>query len=148
DIVARGGKAMTLSARLAPRTQRLDIINGSAGAIPAFLSAAKRFGREEFVDAARRHGDHLLATATRGDKGWSWNTLSAEGEPHLLGFAHGASGIAYALALLGASTGKREYLDGAREGLRYERTFFREAEGNWPDLRSFVQPGPSGEQPC
>jgi len=148
DIVARGGKAMTLAARLTPQPQRLDIINGSAGAIPAFLNSAERFRREEFVDAARRHGDHLLETAARGEKGWSWNTLGAEGESHLLGFAHGASGIAYALALLGASTGEREYLDAAHEGLRYERAFFREAEGNWPDLRSFVQPGPSGEQPC
>ncbi len=148
DIVARGEAALAACARLEPHPHRLDIINGSAGAIPAFLDAAERFGREEFLDAAVGHGDHLVKQAGRSEKGWSWDTLGMENQPHLLGFAHGASGIAYALARLGAATGRREYLDAARQGLRYERAYFREAEGNWPDLRSFVQAGPSGEPPC
>ncbi len=148
DIVARGRKAMMACARLPPKPQRLDIVNGSAGAIPTLLEAAERFGEAEFADAAVRHGAHLVASATRSDKGWSWDTLAMPDQPHLLGFAHGASGIAYALALLGASTGRSDFVDAAREGIRYERAYFRETEGNWPDLRSFVQAGPTGEAPC
>ncbi len=148
DIVARGKAAMAACARLEPNPQRLDIINGSAGAIPAFLDAAECFGREEFLEAAVRHGDHLVKVAARREKGWSWDTLGMGNQPHLLGFAHGASGIAYALARVGAAAGRRDFLDAAREGLRYERAYYREAEGNWPDLRSFVQAGPSGEPPC
>ena len=49
---------------------------------------------------------------------------------------------------LGASTGRSDFVDAAREGIRYERAYFRETEGNWPDLRSFVQAGPTGEAPC
>ena len=148
DIVGRGKSTMAACAELEPDSRRLDIINGSAGAIPALLDAAERFGREEFLMAAVRHGEHLMKLAARGDKGWSWDTLGMEGQPHLLGFAHGASGIAYALARVGAATGRRDFLGAAREGLRYERAYFRETEGNWPDLRSFVQAGPSGEAPC
>jgi len=149
DIVERGSAAMTACASLEPSSQRLDIVNGSAGAIPAFLEAAERFGQDDLLDAAVRHGAHLVNVAARGETGWSWDTLATGGSsPHLLGFAHGASGIAYALALLGAATGQREFLDAAREGVRYERAYFRATEGNWPDLRSFVQPGPTGEAPC
>lgn len=148
DIVGLGKAAMTACAELAPNKLRLDAINGSAGAIPALLDAAERFGREEFLEAATRHAEHLVRVAVRGEKGWSWDTLGMEGEPHLLGFAHGTSGIAYALAQAGRAMGRSDFLEGAREALRYERAYFREAEGNWPDLRSFVQASPSGEPPC
>ena len=53
-------------------------------------------------------------------------------------------GLAYALGILSASTGRLDFLDAAREGLRYERAYFRASEGNWPDLRSFVQAGADG----
>jgi lantibiotic modifying enzyme len=148
DIVARGYAAMEDCAKLEPHSRRLDMINGSAGAIPALLDAAESFGREEFFEAAVRHGNHLVRLAARSEKGWSWDTLGLDNQPHLLGFGHGASGIAYALGRVGVAAGRGDFLEAAREGLRYERAYFREAEGNWPDLRSFVQSGPSGEPPC
>jgi type 2 lantibiotic biosynthesis protein LanM len=148
DIVKRGREVLRSCAKLAPQSQRLDVINGSAGVIPAFLEAAEHFGEEEFLAAAIRHGEHLLTTAVKSDKGWSWDTLGMENQPHLLGFAHGASGIAHALALLADATGRSEFLDAVQGALRYERAYFREAEGNWPDLRNFVQPRPSGEPAC
>jgi lantibiotic biosynthesis protein len=148
DLVARGRAALLACATLPPHPQRLDVINGSAGLIPVLIEAARRFERDEFVEAAVRHGEHLVRLASRTDKGWSWDTLGMPNEPHLLGFAHGVSGIAYALGILAATTGRRDFLDAAREGLRYERAYFRASEGNWPDLRSFVQPGATGEAPC
>jgi lantibiotic modifying enzyme len=148
DLIARGRAAWLACAELPPLPQRLDVINGSAGLIPALIEAAQRFERDDFVEAAVRHGEHLVRVASRTDKGWSWDTLGMPNEPHLLGFAHGVSGIAYALGILSATTGRRDFLDAALEGLRYERAYFRASEGNWPDLRSFVQPGPTGEVPC
>ncbi len=76
--------------------QRLDVINGSAGLIPALIDAAQRFGRDDFVAAAVRHGEHLVGVAARPKEAGP-GIRSAANEPHLLGFAHGASGIAYAL---------------------------------------------------
>jgi len=147
-LIASGKRAMARAAKLSPQPQRLDIINGSAGTIAALLAAAERFKQDKFLEAAVRHGSHLIALAARTDKGWSWDTLGMPDQPHLLGFAHGASGIAFALALLAAASGRREFGQAANEALRYERSHFRPQEGNWPDLRSFVQPGPTGEAPC
>jgi lantibiotic modifying enzyme len=148
ELVARGRTAMLHAAHIAPNPHRLDVINGSAGLIPALLQSAEHGQREEFLESTVRHGEHLVNMAARGEQGWSWDTLGMPNEPHLLGFAHGASGIAYALAMLAAASGRQDFLHAAREALRYERAHFRPAEGNWPDLRSFVQPGPTGEPPC
>ena len=139
---------MLRAARIAPNPQRLDVINGSAGLITALLHSAEHGEREELLESAVRHGEHLVNMATRMEQGWSWDTLGLPNERHLLGFAHGASGIAYALAMLAAASARQDFLDAAQEALRYERAHFRPAEDNWPDLRSFVQPGPAGEPPC
>ena len=104
DLVVRGRNALLVSAKLPPQPQRLDVINGSAGFIPALIGAAERFQHEDFSEAALRHGSHLVDLSARTETGWSWNTIGAPGEPHLLGFAHGASGIAYALGLLSKAT--------------------------------------------
>ena len=148
EFVQRGRSTMLHASRTAPHPQRLDVINGSAGLIPALLHSAEHGEREELLASAVRHGEHLVNLATRTEQSWSWDTLGMPNERHLLGFAHGASGIAYALASLGASIGRQDFFNAAREALRYERAHFRPAQGNWPDLRSFVQPGPTGEPPC
>lgn len=148
ELVARGRAIMRRAARLAPKDQRLDIINGSAGFIPALLAVAAQDQRGQLAEAAVRHGENLLRLAVRTDQGWSWDTLAMPNERHLLGLAHGASGIAWALAALGTATARADFLAAAQEALQYERAHFRAAEGNWPDLRSFAQPGPSGEPPC
>ena len=148
ELIARGRAAMRRAARLAPKDQRLDIINGSAGFIPAVLSEAEREPDGQLLEAVERHGEHLVKRAARNDQGWSWDTLGIPNERHLLGFAHGASGIAYALAALGAATARTDFSTAAKEALRYEYAHFRADEGNWPDLRSFTPAGPSGEAPC
>jgi type 2 lantibiotic biosynthesis protein LanM len=146
-LAARGERALRLAGDIAPNRQRVDIINGSAGLIPVLLHAAAQ-GDEEALAAALRHGDHLLGLAERSERGWSWDTLNMPSEPNLLGFAHGVSGIACALAELARVTGRADFLTAAHEASRYERHYFRPAEGNWPDLRSFVQPVPGGDPPC
>jgi lantibiotic modifying enzyme len=147
ELQERGYAAMQVVAHLPLHPQRLDIINGSAGLIPILLDAASDTG-PEMLDAAVRHGEHLLAVATRTDDGWSWDTLGMPNERNLTGFAHGTAGIACALAALGIATDRADFLVAAQEALRYERSLFRPAEGNWPDLRSFVPPGPNGQPPC
>jgi lantibiotic modifying enzyme len=146
-LVARGEAALLAAARIAPNRQRIDVINGSAGLIPVLVEAAGG-RRDELLAMAVRHGEQLLDLAERGEKGWSWDTLNIPNERHLLGFAHGVSGIACALATLAQATARPDFLNGAREALRYERAHFRAAEGNWPDLRSFSQPAQGGDPPC
>jgi lantibiotic biosynthesis protein len=148
EFVARGRAAMLQAARAELHAQRLDVINGSAGFIPVLLDTAAREQNEELLQAADRHGDHLLGLATPTEQGWSWDTLGMPNERNLLGFAHGTAGIACALAALAVATGRRDFADAAQQALRYERSHFQPAQGNWPDLRSFVQAAPTGEPPC
>lgn len=147
ELAARGEAIVRLAARIEPSPQRLDVINGSAGLIPVLLEATGGSG-EELLAAAVRHGEHLLNLAQPSEQGCSWDTLGMPNERNLLGYAHGASGVACALVELAHATERGEFLAAAREALRYERSLFRPAEGNWPDLRSFVQPVPGGEPPC
>lgn len=122
----------------------LDVIDGSAGLIPVLLDAGLRFDREAFLASAVGHGDHLLQSADASDDGWSWPTISHSAERNVTGFAHGTAGIANALLELHHQTGHQRFLDGAREGWRYERTHFCRAQNNWPDFR-FRQTG--GDRP-
>jgi lantibiotic modifying enzyme len=147
-LVERGHAVLNRAAGLPPKDQRLDVINGSAGLIPLLLAFAGDDRRGRFLESAERHAGNLMRLASRTGQGWSWDTLGMPNERHLLGFAHGASGIAYALATLGSVIGRQDLFAAAKEALRYERGHFRAAEGNWPDLRSFAQPGPTGEPPC
>jgi len=148
ELAERGKAIVRLVGRMAPDRQRVDVMNGSAGLIPVLLDAALASQCDETLAAAVRHGEHLLNLAKRSEQGWSWDTLGLADEPHLLGFAHGASGIAYALGTLAGPVDRPDFLAGVRGALCYEQSLFRPEEGNWPDLRSFVQPLEGGKPPC
>jgi hypothetical protein len=118
----------------------LDVVTGSAGAIPAFLVAYRRQRKDVFLQEAVRHGDHLLAMARRSAAGWSWQTLGDAAERDLTGFSHGAAGIAYALLELHHVTGESRFRAGADAGIRYEQQWFSQEHGNWPDFRKSEGP--------
>lgn len=119
--------------------QFIDVIAGSAGAIPALLHLAHTYQRPDFVELAVAHGDHLLALAERGDHGWSWNTLAMSVQGNLTGHSHGVAGIVTAMLELHNATGEQRFLQAAMEGLRYETHLFCPTHGNWPDLRNMGQ---------
>jgi lantibiotic modifying enzyme len=147
-LASRGEGLLRLASGFAPSRKRIDVMNGSAGLIPVLLALAAARGSEELLAAAMDHGEHLLNLAERSEGGWSWNTLDMPNERHLLGFAHGASGIACALAVLAHATDRPDFLKGVREAVRYEFSHFQPEERNWPDLRSFAKPLQSGKPPC
>jgi lantibiotic biosynthesis protein len=112
---------------------RLDVIEGSAGAIAALLILQARTQGTRLLEAAVRHGELLLDEASRSEDGWSWKTI--EGSQNLTGFSHGASGIAWALLELHRVTEEARFREAALEAFRYERSCFNEVEQNWPDFR-------------
>jgi len=129
-----GVEILAILAKIEPDATRLDVMDGSAGTIPVLLQAAVQFGREELIVAAKAHGDLLLQTAVRSELGWSWNTGgSAENIP-LVGYAHGAGGIACALLELHRVTGEEQYHEAALEALRFECSQFNPQWHNRPDL--------------
>lgn len=124
--------------------QGLDVISGSAGAIPVLLNIHQRCPRDFLMDLAVRHGEHLLQTAHRNGESWTWNTLGASAGRHLTGFSHGTAGIAWALLELFLATGEAEYRLAAGHALAYERIEFSRAHGNWPDFRTMNERIPPG----
>jgi lantibiotic modifying enzyme len=76
---------------------------------------------------AVRCGEHLLARAQRREAGICWLTRLVPERPQS-GFAHGVSGIALALAELGAASGDARSSSAALAAFAWEREAF------WPEL--------------
>lgn len=143
-------KAARLAGPLAdvePNARAVDVITGSAGAIPVLLGLARRLERPALAEAAARHGEFLLGAARRGPQGWSWRTLDMPCRADLTGYSHGAAGIGLALLELAAATGDARFREGADEAFRYEAHAFSPQHGNWPDYRVFGDPAAAAALP-
>jgi type 2 lantibiotic biosynthesis protein LanM len=116
----------------------LDIIAGSAGLILSLLACYHANGNNrEVLDRAVHCGNHLLKNRVTTPSGLkAWNTMdSTSSSAPLLGFSHGAAGIAYALLKLYQVTGNSEFYDAAKEAIDYETGEFVPEKNNWPDFR-------------
>ncbi|HYI01516.1 type 2 lanthipeptide synthetase LanM family protein, partial [Hyalangium sp.] len=114
---------------------RLDLLSGSAGLAVALLGLSRRTGDARLLEAARRCGERLVATAvplSEGAVGWKGEA----GPLPLGGFSHGAAGICWALLELAEATGDARYMELAHRGLAYERSLFVPERRNWKDLRA------------
>jgi lantibiotic modifying enzyme len=133
--------------RAATNSHLLDVLGGSAGAIPALLSLARVDRWRRLRELAVDLGKELCRTAVRQGSVWTWDVEKTCGPGvatvMLAGFGHGASGLGLALLELYAATGRDEFLEGGRAAFVYEDQLFDPRVGNWPDLRSLDSaPGP------
>jgi type 2 lantibiotic biosynthesis protein LanM len=142
---AHSRTAIRLAHDLPAASSRLDIINGSAGAIGVLLQLYHESGDALLLESARHHGQVLVDAANRGDAGWSWKTI-ATSPRDLTGFAHGAAGICWALLEIFQATGEGKFRDAALEGFRFERSVFDPEEQGWPDFRYPPQALPDGKE--
>jgi lantibiotic modifying enzyme len=110
----------------APEPQVDDLHGGAAGALLARLAAGAA-GDEHALAAARAMGDRLLSRMASGSLGRLDPRL-----PAATGWAHGAAGIARALAALARRTGDPSYAAAARELFAGERPLFDATRGDWP----------------
>ena len=130
------------AARDAADTPGLDVISGSAGAIPALLTLARRHSDPRLLPLALKLGEHLLRTARPNEGGLSWDTLEGQTTHDPTGFSHGAAGVAWALLELYAVTGNKTWRDAAEAGFAYERHWFSPEQENWPDFRNIAATAP------
>ena len=137
-MLARGLKELSDPANVQPSEIYVDIIGGNAGTIQVLLDAARRFHADQLTASAVAHGKMLLSRAVKSDAGWSWDTLPGQSEKHLLGYGHGAAGIACALIELWHATGDAGFREAALQAFRYEQSHFSAEKQNWPDLRSMA----------
>jgi type 2 lantibiotic biosynthesis protein LanM len=110
-----------------------DLLSGSAGAIVPMLMLAGKTGDETYVRIASQLGDllHERAKHRNGHAYWT-NTLAPEG---MGGFAHGVTGIGWALTQLARVTRSARYEQLAQAAFAFEDALFDEQEQNWLDLR-------------
>lgn len=127
--------ALSLAAAI-PEDKSYDLIGGAAGLIPVLLNLNHLRPSDRMLELAVRCGEHLVRNAVTCSSGVGWITM-ADSQP-LTGFAHGAAGIAWALARLATASGQSRFRETAMAALNYERSLFSHEHNNWPDLRDFV----------
>lgn len=133
----------TLSSHIAtePGPYMTDVIGGIAGTIAPLLKIP------QFADRAEALGDRLVADANRSERGWSWTTIAptfGAAAKDLTGFSHGTAGIVWALTELHRRTGRADFLEAAKEGIRYEQSWYQPMIENWPDFRGTPVAGADG----
>lgn len=128
---------------LVSQDEAVDVINGSAGCIVSLLALHRCSPSENLVSIAVQCGDRLLTRAQETPHGLGWPTHHPSTAP-LIGFAHGAAGIAWALLELAAWTGEERFRTAAEGAIAYERSLFSPEVNNWPDLR-IMQTRPASE---
>ena len=109
----------------------LDIIAGTAGGLLALLSLLDLQNTSEVENLAIACGDKLLKFFATYEAA-PMQTLDARVLPYPRGFAHGLSGLAFALARLSRRTGISKYQDAAIRMLDLERAFI--GEDQWTDI--------------
>jgi type 2 lantibiotic biosynthesis protein LanM len=120
----------TVTADLLSDDDTFDVMEGAAGTLLGLLAYHDRYGGGGVLDRAIDCGDRLLDARVSIDGHRTWNTT--EDDVQYTGFAHGSSGIAYALARLAGATGESRYAEAAREALDWESTLYAESKRNWP----------------
>jgi type 2 lantibiotic biosynthesis protein LanM len=115
-----------------------DVSDGCAGAVLALLAVQTAAPDEGFLARAAYCGRQLVARQVDAKEGAAWPSRDGV---MLAGFAHGAAGIAYALARLYKETGDDAFLDAANRAHDYERSVFSAADRNWPVLGTGPESG-------
>jgi type 2 lantibiotic biosynthesis protein LanM len=116
----------------------VDLLNGAAGAVVPLLGLAAATGQDRWLAAAAGVGRRLSALATIDPSGARWTTrLNPEG---IGGFAHGATGVGWALARLalseaGTAAERRGWAHLAGLAFAYQESLYRPEAGNWQDVR-------------
>jgi type 2 lantibiotic biosynthesis protein LanM len=110
-----------------------DLFLGTAGAIVPLLALARKTGEERYVRLASQLGDRLCERAQRKGDHAFW--VHPQWPNGLGGFAHGVSGIGWALTKLARETGTGQHQEVARAAFAFEDSLFDEEEQSWLDLR-------------
>ncbi|GHI04070.1 lanthionine synthetase [Streptomyces cellostaticus] len=132
------GRALLLEGPLVDDDVEVDLLNGAAGGIVPLLNLAAATGQDRWLGAAAHIGRRLAGGATVDARGARWTTrLNPEG---IGGFAHGTTGIGWALARLalseaGSAAERRDWNQLAELAFAYQESLWQPEHGNWLDVR-------------
>jgi lantibiotic modifying enzyme len=114
-------------------TDRHDVMDGTAGHALIAIALHRRRADPRLRALAQRQGERLLAAAQAGTHGLQWplHTMSKA----ITGFAHGGSGIAYALYEIGLLGEDPRLHEAARSALAQEDAEYHPQWRLWRDTR-------------
>lgn len=110
-----------------------EVLTGSSGALLPLIELARRRENDYFLNLACDLGKRLCQSAESTAAGIYW--------PHpkwprgIGGFAHGVSGVAWALHKLAEATQDRLFMQASRKAFAFEDNLFDKNEKSWTDLR-------------
>lgn len=131
------GRALALEEAGIESDDKFDVIDGVAGAIVPLLNLAEATGDARWAVLAGRAGDHLCKGVILDERGARWPLPG--GDP-IGGFAHGATGAAWALARLAAATQdssayRPRWSELADAAFKFQESLYDVKLGNWLDIR-------------
>ena len=118
-----------------------DLMSGVAGSLAGLLKLARMLDDGELRRSAVELGRELLEHGREQATGLGWPSAVIHGHPALLGYSHGASGVATALLALEEVTAECSFTHAAEKALAFERSHYDARARNWPDLRHTSAPG-------
>jgi type 2 lantibiotic biosynthesis protein LanM len=114
-------------------TAESDLLSGRAGAVIGSVRMAARTSQSGWLELAVAAGEQLVELAVLDDGRACWNSpLWPVG---VGGFAHGATGIGWALARLSQATRRTDFAAMAEAAFAYEDSLWDASEGGWRDVR-------------
>jgi type 2 lantibiotic biosynthesis protein LanM len=133
DGVARACALATQLPAGVAADQTFDVLTGMAGAVVPLLHLAAVTADGWWLALAEDIGDRLIAAAIRKDSTCRWpSPLWPDG---IGGFAHGATGIGWALARLALVSAQPRFAETANAAFAYEQALYDASLGGWLDLR-------------
>ncbi|MFH9070968.1 type 2 lanthipeptide synthetase LanM family protein [Streptomyces alboflavus] len=138
ERAAARAELLAPSGRLVEDDVEVDLLNGVAGAVVPLLGLAAATGQDRWLAAAAHIGRRLEGLATVEEGGARWATrLNPEG---IGGFAHGATGIGWALTRLalsdaGTAADRGGWRRLAERAFAFQESLYRPEDGNWLDVR-------------
>ena len=115
-----------------------DLLGGNAGTIGGMVAWHAVHPDDRIRRLVRGCADHLIRAAAPQGRGIGWIPVSLAKvvDRPIAGFAHGGSGIAWALTLATTLLDEPRYAAAAVAALEYERGLFDPATASWLDIRT------------
>lgn len=113
---------------------RYDVLDGAAGMALIALALHRRSEDPRLIELAVGLGDRLLDSAQQTAHGLQWPLHTIQ--KAVTGFAHGASGIGYALAEIGHASGEERFVEAARRAISQDDSEFNATHSLWRDTRT------------
>ncbi|MBB6184162.1 type 2 lanthipeptide synthetase LanM family protein [Oleiagrimonas soli] len=133
------GHARALSCDEGDAPREFDLIAGEAGLILPLLQLGEVTGDMQWFEQAASIGRTVAAAAVVDARGARWNSPSFK--TPIGGFAHGATGIGWALARLslsraGTAADRYRWMQLAECAFAFESTLYDQVQGAWRDMRT------------